>query len=91
MRLTTVREDDGSEVEVSMTGDTARSGMVEIPFEHADPIWLPYVQVADIEQTLKRSGELGGELFFRLGDTAILLDPAGAAIGVQQVSGGTGQ
>lgn len=91
MRLTTVKDDDGHEVNVFMTGDTARAGMVKIPFEHVDPIWLPYVRVADVEKTLERSGELGGELFFRLGDTAILLDPAGAAVGVQQVSEGMGQ
>lgn len=91
MRLTTVKDDDGNEVNVFMTGDTARAGMVKIPFEHVDPIWLPYVRVADIEQILERSGELGGELFFRLGDTAILLDPAGAAVGVQQVSEGMDQ
>jgi len=86
MRLTTVEEDDGSEVNVFITGDTARAGMVKNPFEHVDPIWLPYVRVADIEQILERSEQLGGELFFRLGDTAILLDPAGAAFGVQQVT-----
>lgn len=88
MRLTTVAGEDGQHIDVFMTGDTAHAGLVEIPFEHVDPIWLPYVRVADIEQTLERSEELGGALFFRLGETAILLDPAGAAIGVQQVSGG---
>ena len=74
-----------------MTGDTARAGVVKNPFEHVEPIWLPYVRVADIEQTLELSTQLGGKLFFRFDDGAILLDPAGAAIGVQQVTEGGGQ
>lgn len=91
MRLKTIKDKDGSDVNVFLTGDSSRSGVVRIPFKHVDPIWLPYVRVADIEQTIAHSAQLGGQLFFRFGDGAILLDPAGAAVGVQQVSKNEGQ
>jgi hypothetical protein len=50
------------------------------------PAWLPYVLVEDIGATVERAVQLGGRLFFKFKGGAILLDPTGAAFGVQQVS-----
>ena len=64
-----------------------KSGMVKIPWKHVTPTWLPYIRVKNLTSTMKRSVELGGRLFFRFKGGAILLDPTGAAFGIQQVKG----
>ena len=86
LQLNTVTDKNGNEIDVFMQGETARSGVVEIPWRHVDPIWLPYVRVDNVVQTIERSDQLGGQLFYRYEDGAILLDPTGAAFGVHQVS-----
>jgi predicted enzyme related to lactoylglutathione lyase len=93
LRLDTFTNQDGSQSDVLMSGDAATAGVVEIPWKHVDPIWLPYVRVDDVDTTIERSTQLGGRLFYRWGDGAIILDPTGAAFGIQQVSnkGGQGQ
>ena len=64
-----------------------KSGMVKIPWKHVAPTWLPYILVENLNSTMKRSVQLGGQLFFRFKGGAILLDPTGAAFGIQQVKG----
>jgi len=64
-----------------------KSGMVKIPWKHVTPTWLPYIQVKNLTSTMKRSVQLGGQLFFKFKGGAILLDPTGAAFGIQQVKG----
>ena len=86
LKLQTFKDKEGNEFDLLMAGNKARSAVVEIAFEKVTPIWLPYVRVSDIEATIERSSQLGGKLFYKYGDGAILLDPTGAAIGVQQVS-----
>lgn len=86
LRLKTFTDRDGSEIDVLMSGDTATSGVVEIPWKKVNPAWLPYIRVADVDGTIRRSSEQGGRVFFRWEDGAILLDPTGAAFGIQQVS-----
>lgn len=52
--------------------------------------WTPYVQVGDIEDTLRRAALLGGTLLagpmqvHGLAHVALLQDPAGARIGLWQ-------
>ncbi len=57
-------------------------GLVFVPASEADPNWLPYVAVSDIEATLGKARSLGAGLIARDETAAILLDPTGAAIGV---------
>lgn len=64
----------------------ARAGVVELPFKQVDDNWLPYIRVADTEQAVKRAVSLGGEILLRKGDTAVLVDPMGAAFGVQALA-----
>jgi hypothetical protein len=73
-------------VDVLLSNSKARVGVVEIPWKHITPVWLPYVRVEDITATLEQSDQLGGRLFFKFKGGAILLDPTGAAFGVQQIS-----
>lgn len=66
----------------------ARAGVVELEWKGIEPNWLPYVRVADVERTAQRATSAGGFVLLRQGDVAVLLDPSGAALGVQQLSGG---
>ena len=64
-----------------------KSGMVKIPWKHVTPTWLPYIRVKNVTTTMKRSVQLGGKIFHKFKDGAILLDPTGAAFGIQQIKG----
>lgn len=64
-----------------------KSGMVKIPWKHVTPTWLPYIRVKDLTSTMKRSIQLGGKVFHKFKGGAILLDPTGAAFGIQQIKG----
>ena len=52
--------------------------------------WTPYVRVADLEEALRRAGQLGGALVGGpmhvpgLARVALLQDPDGASIGLWQ-------
>jgi uncharacterized protein len=73
---------------VFFKGSAPRAGLAEIPIRQVKPNWLPYVQVSDIDETITRAQQLGARLFARDDDAAILIDPLGAAIGVQEWHGG---
>lgn len=83
--LSTFTDSRGNTIDVLVLDETARSGVVEIPWKHVTPAWLPYVRVENVAETVERSTQLGGQLFFQFEDGAVILDPTGAAFGVQQV------
>ena len=60
-----------------------RSSIIEVHWDGVESNWLPYIRVSDISETIKRAAQLGGILLLRHGNTAILKDPVGAAIGIQ--------
>ena len=62
----------------------ARAGLVELTLEGVDPNWLPYVRVDDVSGAARRAQERGGKVLLLRDDVAVLLDPTGAAIGVQR-------
>lgn len=52
-------------------------------YDHLPLQWMPHIQVADIEASVKRALELGGtELMHAEAQWAVLLDPNGAAFGI---------
>jgi hypothetical protein len=67
----------------------ARAGIVEVEWQNVEPNWLPYVGVADLNATIGKALSNGGKLLLRNGDVAIITDPTGGAIGIQQLAGGT--
>lgn len=69
----------------------AFAGIVEVPPDSVKSAWLPYVGVADLQTALARATQLGGVIFARSEDAAIILDPSNAAIGVHVLPGGGGQ
>ncbi len=74
-----------------------RAGVNQIPWPEVQPNWLPYIKVDDPAAVARRAVELGGSVLIppapevRNGSAALLLDPTGAAFGIQRwpVDGGT--
>ena len=66
-------------------------GVLETPKAEIRPHWLPFVRVSDINAVIARTTELGGRVILaprpdlRNGTVAIIADPTGAAVGVQQL------
>ena len=85
-QLKTVTDRNKKPVDVLSLNGKPISGVVKIPWQDVTPIWLPYVLVEDLTATVQRAVQSGGRLFFKFEDGAILLDPTGAAFGVQQIA-----
>ncbi len=80
----------GAPYKVFKTGGEIRAGLVKTPHDKVDPIWAPYLLVADLDEVLARTPKLGGTVlaepgtFSSLGSVALLADPSGAAFFVYQ-------
>ncbi|MBW2273279.1 MAG: VOC family protein [Deltaproteobacteria bacterium] len=77
---------DGYRYVVLEQAGRPRAAIVEAPMEKVDPLWLPYVRVEDPAAMVARAGRLGATVILQDEDAAILLDPSGAAFGVQRWS-----
>ena len=64
-----------------------RAGVIVVDLEGIESNWLPYVRVADVPQTLERARKSGGYVLLERGHLAVVVDPTGAAIGVQRRKG----
>jgi len=73
----------------------ARAGLVPIEKGAMENGWAPYIGVADLEATLGRARELGGEVLLEpnqeiyAGRVAVLADPTGVAFLVVELKGET--
>lgn len=82
---------DGGLYRVLESGGIARAGLVPLPWREIDAHWLPYVAVRDLDSVLQRAVELGGRVVlgpevFGGGDRiAVLADPAGGVVGLQEL------
>ena len=67
-----------------------RAGVTMIPWDWVSSNWLPYIRVDDAQRYVRRVEALGGRVLFaprsdvRQGTTAIIVDPTGAGIALQQ-------
>lgn len=68
-------------------GGEPRAGIVEDPHQKVDPLWVPYVRVESASDIVGRAGALGARLVAQAEGAAILVDPTGAAFGVQEWEG----
>lgn len=64
-------------------GGAPRAGLVTAPPEVL-PQWLPYVRVSDAPALAARAEALGARIVMQDANTAILVDPVGAPIGIQR-------
>lgn len=90
-----------SEVRAEKAGDyllfssdgQKRAGGLQIPQANIEPTWLPTIRVVDIDDTVERAKQLGGEIALEPrwdivnGRVAIIADPTGAAVTVRQWEG----
>ncbi len=66
-------------------------GVLQSPKPEILPHWLPFIRVPDINAVIAKTTELGGRVILaprpdlRNGKVAIIADPTGAAVGVQQL------
>ncbi len=51
-----------------------------------NPLWLPYVRVDNAEATAGRAADLGARVVMQGDGAAILVDPTGAPVGIQEWS-----
>lgn len=72
-------------------GDKIRSGVTEIDYEDVKPTWLPFVGVENLREVVLEAIDSGGTLLIHTDTAAIILDPGGAAIGLQLLPSGGGQ
>ena len=72
------------------SGDKQAAGILDNPFESAGPLWLTYIAVADPAATAARAEALGGKVLLapaaelREGSMALIQDPGGAILALQQ-------
>jgi hypothetical protein len=86
------RIDGGADVEyyALKAGDKPRAGLYARPWKEVRSNWLPYVRVADAAAAAKKAEALGGRILLapkpevRNGTLAIVTDPSGAALALQQ-------
>lgn len=68
-----------------------RAGVTENPVEDGQPVWLTYFAVADLDDAVALVPELGGEVLLppspdlREGSMAVVTDPSGALLALQQL------
>jgi len=69
------------------------AGLLKIPVEGIRPNWLPTIRVADVDATVARAVSLGGRVIMapradvRNSTVAIIADPTGAALTLQEWDG----
>lgn len=71
------------------TGSKATGGGMQAkPMPEAPTAWLPYVEVKDVKTTIAQAKKLGAKIALEyqeigeMGAIGVLIDPAGAALGV---------
>jgi len=75
---------------VLKSGGISRAGLYASPWKEVKSNWLPYLRVADAAAAAKKVESLGGRVLLapkpeiRNGTLAIVADPSGAAIALQQ-------
>jgi predicted enzyme related to lactoylglutathione lyase len=67
-----------------------RAGVIVVDLEGIEPNWLPYVRVENVPRTLEQARKGGGYVLLERRDLAVVVDPTGAAIGVQRWKGRKG-
>lgn len=82
-------QDTAPTYHVLKAGDTPRVGIMSIPLEGLDPVWVSYIRVADPAAITARVSGLGGRVIVEAGprpiggQVAFVAGPSGAGIALQ--------
>ena len=68
--------------------DKIKAGMTLVDWDDLESTWLPYIGVDNLREAVLKAISLGGTLLVHTETAAVVLDPAGAAIGLQLLPGG---
>ena len=72
-------------------GEGTGGGLLKKPVPQAPTMWLPYVLVDSVDETIKKARQLGAKIMVEkmpipdMGAFGIFVDPSGASIGVWEV------
>ncbi|MCS5490082.1 VOC family protein [Algoriphagus limi] len=86
---TEMRKEGTIDYTVFKMGDMNCAGMLANPAENVRSHWLPYIRVADVQQSLAKAKASGATVLLepnagiRNGSVAIILDPTGAPLALQ--------
>jgi predicted enzyme related to lactoylglutathione lyase len=75
---------------LTRNGPNPVAGVVPIGTRPSEPNWLPYIRVGDPAAVAARAEQLGGRIIvqpspdIRQGSVAVIMDPTGAAVGLQK-------
>ena len=86
LTLRKVEDREQHSYSVFMAGRQPRAGMVVMKWQGVEANWLPYIRVKDLAATIATARRLGGRLLIEHDDVAVLLDPTGAAFGIQELA-----
>ena len=64
-------------------GDKIRGGVTELEWDDVKPTWLPFVGVNNLREVVLKAIDSGGTLLAHTETAAVILDPGGAAVGLQ--------
>jgi predicted enzyme related to lactoylglutathione lyase len=83
----TMKMNDGGVYTIIKSDDKGRGGIIKVP--GVKPMWMPYVKVANTDQTVERAKKLGCDVknvesAEGVGRFAMFLDPLGCPLGVLQ-------
>lgn len=88
-KMENVSSDDDMPYHMISTGGKPDGGLMGAPSPDMPSAWLAYVQVDDVNKAAKKAASLGGHVAVGKtpipdngGHFAVLIDPAGAAIGI---------
>ena len=57
--------------------------MTELDWDDVKPTWLPFVGVDNLREVVLRAIDSGGTILAHTETAAVILDPGGAAVGLQ--------
>ena len=83
-----VPSEESDEHHYFAVGDKIRGGVTELEWDDVKPTWLPFVGVDNLRQVVLKAIDSGGTLLAHTETAAVVLDPGGAAIGLQLLPGG---
>jgi predicted enzyme related to lactoylglutathione lyase len=93
-RAEPLKKNPSADYRVLWSAGKARAGILPNPFDSTRSAWIPYVRVEDPTSLAERVPELGGTVVIaprpdvRDGTLALILDPSGAPVALQQWSPG---